>query len=202
MARAAEIISYAIVVGAGATAVMDLWAAFLRRYGVSTLDYALLGRWIGHFPRGQFVHESIGKAAPVRYERIIGWSAHYAIGVLFAAAPVAILGFEWVRRPTLAPALIISFVTLVAPFFVMQPATGAGIAASKTSRPDIARLRSIATHTVYGVWRGLFRPRLAPTRSGRVCRPCLRLLDRFSAATLAADETRITPAVCARCLRV
>jgi hypothetical protein len=30
----------------------------------------------------------------------------------------------------------------------------------------------------------------------------LRLLDRFSAATLAADEMLITPAVCARCLRV
>jgi hypothetical protein len=151
MARAAEIISYAIVIGAGATALMDLWAAFLRRCGVSTLDYALLGRWIGHFPRGQFEHESIGKAAPVRYERIIGWSAHYSIGVLFAAALIAMWGLEWARRPTLAPALIISFVTLVAPFFVMQPAMGAGIAASKTPRPNIARLRSIATHTVYGI---------------------------------------------------
>ena len=151
MARAAEIISYAIVIGAGATALMDLWAAFLRRYGVSTLDYALLGRWIGHFPRGQFVHESIGKAAPVRYERIIGWSAHYAIGVLFATVLVGIWGLEWARRPTLAPALTISSLTLVAPFFVMQPAMGAGIAASKTPRPNIARLRSIVTHTVYGI---------------------------------------------------
>jgi hypothetical protein len=152
MKQAAEIITYAIVIGAGATAVMDLWAAFLRRgFGVSSLDYALLGRWIGHFPRGQFVHESIGKAVPVRYERVIGWSAHYAIGVFFAAALLAIWGLEWARRPTLAPALIISFLTLVAPFFVMQPAMGAGIAASKTPRPNITRLRRIVTHTVYGI---------------------------------------------------
>jgi hypothetical protein len=152
MPHAAEIISSAIVIGAGATAVMDLWAAFLRRcFGVSSLDYALLGRWIGHFPRGRFVHESIGKAASVRYERIIGWSTHYAIGVLFAAALLAIWGLEWARRPTLPPALIISSVTLVAPLFVMQPAMGAGIAASKTPRPNIARLRSIVTHTVYGI---------------------------------------------------
>jgi cation transport ATPase len=87
----------------------------------------------------------------VRYERVIGWSAHYAIGVFFAAALLAIWGLEWARRPTLAPALIISFLTLVATFFVMQPAMGAGIAASKTPRPNIARLRSIATHTVYGI---------------------------------------------------
>ena len=152
MTQAVGIISSGIVIGAGATAVMDLWAVFLsRRFGVSSLDYALLGRWIGHFPRGQFVHENIGKAAPVRYERIIGWSAHYAIGVLFATALVAIWGLEWTRRPTLAPALIISSVTLVAPFFVLQPAMGAGIAASKTPRPNIARLRSTVTHTVYGI---------------------------------------------------
>ena len=46
---------------------------------------------------------------------------------------------------------IASFVTLVAPFFIMQPAMGAGIAASNTARPNVARLRSIATHTVYGI---------------------------------------------------
>lgn len=152
MTQATEIIISAIVIGAGATAGMDLWATFLRRcFGVSSLDYALLGRWIGHFQRGQFAHENIGKAAPVRYERIIGWSAHYAIGVLFAAALIAVWGLEWARRPTLAPALIISVVTLIAPFLVLQPAMGAGIAASKTPRPNIARLRSIATHTVYGI---------------------------------------------------
>jgi hypothetical protein len=62
MKQAAEIITYAIVIGAGAIAVMDLWAAFLRRgFGVSSLDYALLGRWIGHFPRGQFVQRVSGR---------------------------------------------------------------------------------------------------------------------------------------------
>jgi hypothetical protein len=152
MPHMAETFSYAVIIGAGATAVMDLWAAFLRRgFGVSSLDYALLGRWIGHFPRGRFVHDSIAKAVPVRYERVIGWSAHYTIGILFAALLLTVWGLEWARHPTLAPALIISFVTLVAPFFVMQPAMGAGIAASKTPRPTVARLRSVVTHTVYGV---------------------------------------------------
>lgn len=147
-----EIVPYAVVIGMGATAVMDLWALFLRRcFGVASLDLALLGRWVGHFPRGRFVHESIGTAAPVRYERILGWSAHYGIGVLFAAVLLAIWGLEWARRPRLAPALIISTVTLVAPFLVMQPAMGAGFAASKTPRPNIARLRSVVTHTVYGI---------------------------------------------------
>jgi hypothetical protein len=37
------------------------------------------------------------------------------------------------------------------PFFVMQPALGAGIAASKTPSPAQARLRSVATHAVFGI---------------------------------------------------
>lgn len=147
-----ELLKYAVVIGAGATAVMDLWAVCLRRCcRVTSLDYALLGRWIGHFPRGRFVHQSIAKASPVHGERIIGWSAHYAIGIVFAWLLLTVWGLEWGRRPSLAPALITSSVTLIAPFFVMQPGMGAGIAASKTPHPNVARLRSIATHTVYGI---------------------------------------------------
>jgi hypothetical protein len=152
MAQAIEILSNAVLIGAGATAVMDLWGALLRKgFGVRSLDYALLGRWIGRFRRGEFVHESIAKAPPLRHERVIGWTMHYTIGVLFAALLLTVWGLEWARPPTLAPALIVSSITLLAPFFVMQPAMGAGIAASKTPRPNIARLRSLATHTVYGL---------------------------------------------------
>jgi hypothetical protein len=152
MGEIVDIVARSIVIGAGATAVMDLWAAFLRRwFRVASLDLALLGRWIGHFPRGRFRHESIGQAAPVRYERVIGWAAHYTIGVVFAALLLAIWGFEWLQRPTLIPPLIVSSATLVAPFFLMQPAMGAGIAASRTPRPNVARLRSVVTHTIYGL---------------------------------------------------
>jgi hypothetical protein len=146
-----EIITHAIVIGTAATAIMDLWLAFLRRWRVPSLDYALLGRWIGHFRRGRFRHDNISSAAPIRHERIIGWSAHYGIGILFATLLLVIWGSRWLESPTLGPALIVSTVTLVAPFLVMQPAMGAGIAASKTPRPQIARLRSLVTHSVYGI---------------------------------------------------
>lgn len=152
VANALDIFAHAFVIGVSATMGMDLWAAFLRRCcRVSSLDYALLGRWIGHFACGRFRHDSIAHAAPIRYERVIGWSGHYTIGVVFAAFLLACAGVEWVKRPTLVPALLVSTVTLVAPFFVMQPAMGAGVAASRTQRPNVARLRSVVTHTVYGL---------------------------------------------------
>jgi hypothetical protein len=37
------------------------------------------------------------------------------------------------------------------PFFTMQPSFGLGIAASKTPHPNQARLKSLMTHTVFGV---------------------------------------------------
>ena len=119
----------------GATVIMDVWALVLRRgFGVASLDLALLGRWIGHLARGTFKHERIANATPIRHERIIGWSAHYTIGVTFATVMLAIWGVEWLHAPTLMPPFIVSTLTLAAPFLVMQPAMGAGIASSRTRR--------------------------------------------------------------------
>lgn len=142
----------ATLIGIGATAVLDLWAAFLKRlFGIPSPDWGMVGRWFGHFPCGRFVHDNIAAASPVPGELAIGCGAHYAIGIVFAALLLAIWGLDWARHPTLLPALIVGLLTLLAPFFVMQPGMGAGIAASKTPNPNAARLRSIAAHTVFGV---------------------------------------------------
>jgi hypothetical protein len=141
-----------VLIGGGATALSDLWGMLVARLtGVPGLDYRMIGRWLGHMPRGRFFHNGIAKAAPVRGEAPLGWAAHYAIGIAFAALLLAIWGLDWGRRPTPGPAIIIGVATLAAPFFIMQPAFGAGIAASRTPRPNIARLRSLALHLVFGL---------------------------------------------------
>jgi len=56
----------------GATIVIDLWALLLRQFGIQSLNFAFLGRWIGHLPDGQCTHESIAKAATIRGELWIG----------------------------------------------------------------------------------------------------------------------------------
>lgn len=162
----AEIIVRTIAIGAGATLVMDLWALLLRQFGVRSLDFALLGRWIGHLPDGQLIHQSIAKAPPVRGELVLGWGAHYAIGITFAALLVLVFGASWARSPTLLPALLIGIVTVVAPLFVLQPALGLGIASTNTPRPLFNSLKSIATHTVFGF--GLYFAALATSILPRV----------------------------------
>ncbi|MCZ3133241.1 DUF2938 domain-containing protein, partial [Acinetobacter baumannii] len=48
-------------------------------------------------------------------------------------------------------ALIVGLASVVFPFLLMQPGMGAGIAARRTPRPGVARLRSLVTHAVFGL---------------------------------------------------
>ena len=152
MPDAVEFVARGVFIGLAGAAAMDLWSLLLRRRSnIQGLDYALLGRWIGHFPRRRFFHERIASAEPIRRERPLGWVAHYSIGIAFAFLLLAIWGLGWARSPTIWPALLIGLGTIVAPWFVLQPGMGAGIAASRTPNPRAARLRNLATHTVYGI---------------------------------------------------
>lgn len=140
-----------VLVGIGATAFMDAWLVVLKRLGVPTLDFALVGRWLGHLARGRFFHAAIGRAEPISGERALGWLLHYGTGIAFAALLVLVVGPGWPLDPTWAPAVAVGAVTVIAPLFVMQPAMGAGIASSRTAAPWKNRLRSLANHTVFGI---------------------------------------------------
>ena len=139
------------LIGIGATVVMDVWLTFLKRVGVQTLNFAFIGRWVGHLFRGRFVHASIGKAQPIPGELILGWFTHYAIGITFAGLLVAIYGIDWMLTPSLLPGVMVGMSTVAAPLFVMQPAMGSGFAASKTPAPLKNCIRSVVNHTVFGL---------------------------------------------------
>jgi hypothetical protein len=142
----------ALVMGVGATMTMDLWAIARRRiFNVAPPDYGLVGRWFAHLARGQFRHESIAASPAVNGELLIGWVAHYVVGVLFASLLLAVWGLAWVRHPNIGPALLVGIGTVAAPFLLMQPGMGAGVAASRTPRPATARLQSILTHTMFAL---------------------------------------------------
>ena len=141
----------AIAIGVGATLLMDLWNLFLKRvFGIPSLNYCFLGRWVLHIPAGTFRHNSIGNAAPKRYECQAGWITHYTIGIGLAILFVAIVSPEWIDRPTLIPVLIYGLLTVVFPLFVLQPSLGLGVASAKTAKPAKARLKSLGTHFVFG----------------------------------------------------
>ena len=152
-----------VIIGLLATALTDLWALARRRLlGTPLPDFGLVGRWIGWIPRGRFRHQRIAAAAPIAGERLIGWTGHYLIGVCFASLPPALWGARWLEHPRLVPALVVGSATVAAPFLLMQPAMGAGFAASRTPRPAAARIQSVITHTVFGL--GLYAAALLTRR--------------------------------------
>ena len=144
-----------IVIGIGATAATDLWSLARRRLlGVPAPNFGLVGRWLAQLPRGRFRHGAIAKVSPVAGESMIGWTAHYLIGIAFATLLPWLWGPSWFQAPRLGPALAVGIATVLAPFLLMQPGMGAGFFASRTPRPWTARLHSLLTHAVFGL--GLF----------------------------------------------
>ncbi len=146
-----NIIIKTILVGIGATFAMDIWAFILGLFNIKSLDYRLVGRWIGNIPNGKFFHKSIVNVSPIKNELILGWFSHYLIGICFAFLLLFIYGKTWFDKPTLIPALVIGIVTIVAPFFLMQPALGLGIAGSNFPEPNTLRLKSFMAHFIYGI---------------------------------------------------
>lgn len=148
----AVLLPQTIAIGVGATFVMDLWGLLLYRCaGIPMLNFSLVGRWIAYMSKGVFHHTSIKHTRPVNKELLIGWVAHYLIGILFAIVFIAYEGGEWLTSPHAVPAVIFGLLTVVFPFLLMQPGMGLGYAASKAPKPYLARLRSIVTHLVFGM---------------------------------------------------
>lgn len=145
-------ITSAFFMGLGATLTFDLWAMLLKyAFKITPSNICLVGRWLRTMPEGTIKHSNIAFAPQKSGECTVGWIAHYTIGVMFALAFIVFVGNNWLQHPTPAPAIIYGVVTVLAPYFIMQPAFGFGFAASKTANPKQARLRSLMNHAAFGV---------------------------------------------------
>ncbi len=137
---------HTLIIGLLATAAMDVWGIARPLLGFPRTDYRLIGRWFAYMPRGRFRHDPIATSPPMPGEHAIGLLMHYAIGITFAF-------------------VLVGIATVAAPLLLMQPGMGAGIAASRTRRPGLARMQAFITHAVYGLGlyaAGLLMHRLAP----------------------------------------
>jgi len=140
-----------VLLGLLATALFDGWLWLQKQLGGRTLNFAYLGRWIGHFRHLKFIHAQIGQAPAITNEWLIGVAGHYAIGILIAALLLLAGGSEWMRHPQIGTALLVGILTVVFPLLIMQPGMGGGIAFSHTPQPWINSLKSLLNHTMFGL---------------------------------------------------
>jgi hypothetical protein len=142
----------AVCTGIGATLLTDIWNKLLKWIlNIQSLNFCLLGRWIMYMPYGIFRHQHIRTTPPKSYECLMGWLAHYSIGIGLAVFFMLLVSVAWLNQPTLLPALVYGIGTVVFPLFILQPALGLGPASSKVSNPAQARMKSVMTHIVFGV---------------------------------------------------
>lgn len=140
-----------LVMGIFATIAIDVWATFANRVlKLPRTSWAMVGRWIGHLPTGKFAHDPISASPPIRNELLIGWVFHYAIGVVYAALYVAYVVAVLEGIPTLASAWIFGLITIVSPWFIMQPALGLGFMAARAPHPNRVRLQNFIIHSIFG----------------------------------------------------
>ena len=146
-----SLVIYAVTCGCLATLVMDLWAIIQKKmWAIVPLNYCLVGRWLLHIKHGQFAHNNITQSKQQPLECQMGWFSHYMIGVGFAGLYLALATLIPLGTSFIA---VVGFglLTVVAPFFIMQPCFGFGVLASRTPNPWLARFRSCVAHLSFGV---------------------------------------------------
>ena len=150
-----ELVIAGVLVGIGATLAMDVWAILINRVaGIGLPNWALVGRWFWHLGQGSVFHEDISEAKPYVHELQLGWSAHYAVGIIYGILFVLIMGSTWLSEPAFVPAWLFGLVTVGAGWFLLQPGLGLGWAASKTDNPWMVRGLNLLAHTIFalGLW--------------------------------------------------
>jgi hypothetical protein len=147
-----EFIVQSVLIGIGATALLDGWVLLLNRlFGMPAPNWGLVGRWFCHLAGGKVFHDDIAKARAFDHERAAGWVAHYAVGILYAGILLAIAPANWAAEPTLLPALLVGLVTVGAGWFLLQPGMGAGIASARRVNATQIRTLNVIGHTVFGL---------------------------------------------------
>ena len=125
-----------VLLGLGATILMDLWQQVLGRLpGQRLPNWGSGGRWFWHLREGTVFHDDIGKAEPYAHELALGWAGHYAVGIIYGVIFALIVGAPWMAAPRLLPAWLFGLVVIAAGWFLFQPGMGLGWAGSRHRTP-------------------------------------------------------------------
>ncbi|MBV2143213.1 DUF2938 domain-containing protein [Falsochrobactrum sp. TDYN1] len=147
-----DLIINGILIGAGATIVMDVWALILAQLpGQAAPNWGPVGRWFWHLRDGQVFHEDIAESEPYKYEVALGWIGHYVVGIVYGIVFALYGGAEWFANPSFLPAWIFGILTVAAGWFLLQPGLGIGWAASRLPHARRVRVLNLVAHTFFAL---------------------------------------------------
>jgi len=142
----------AVFAGLFATAALDLWQRLLHATaGIPPSNWAFVGRWFAYLPRGQFIHRPIGETAAVNGELALGWTMHYLVGLVYGFAYLGLMVYGLELAPSLLNGFVFGAISVLIPWFIMQPGLGVGVMARLAPNPAVPMLNALVSHTFYGV---------------------------------------------------
>lgn len=151
-----EVVLMCIALGIFATAFMDACNILCKKLRIHNGgSYALIGRWIGGFFRGNFRYHNILQAEPLPNELLIGGLAHYAIGIGLSVLYYLISQTIGLPVDHLLWAVVFGIFTNVLPWFWMFPAFGFGVLASRGPENNTLLRSSFLNHFAFGVALGV-----------------------------------------------
>jgi len=146
------LILQSIFIGIIATLIIDLWSVLLKNaWRLPTTNWAMVGRWFAHFPKGKFTHNKIADAEAYKFELWLGWGMHYVLGIVYAFLYLFLVTKITSNEPELLSALLFGIVTVLAPWLILQPGLGLGICASRAVKPNLIRAINLSVHGIFGV---------------------------------------------------
>ncbi len=149
---AQSFILQACAAGLVATLVLDIWQRLLFAVsGIPPTNWALIGRWFAHLPRGRFIHRPIADSAAVPGELTLGWVMHYLVGLIYGFVYVGLMVYGLDRPPSLVNGAVFGAASVVIPWFILQPGLGIGIMGRLAPNPWVPRLNALSSHVIYGV---------------------------------------------------
>lgn len=149
---AQSFILQACAAGFVATVVLDLWQRLLFAVtGIPPANWALIGRWFAHLPRGRFIHRPIADSAAVPGELALGWGMHYLVGLVYGFAYVGLMVYGLDRPPSLVNGAVFGAASVVIPWFILQPGLGIGVMGRCARNPAVPILNAFTSHVIYGV---------------------------------------------------
>jgi hypothetical protein len=154
-----------LIVGILATFTMDVVAVIALRLGIAghgprRTGPDLIGRWIGHLFRGRFRHADILQTSPLRGELLLGFAAHYSIGIVLTFVYFGLLAVAH-TSPTTLSAILFGTATTILPWFVMFPSQGMGWLGRAAPGDAHLTRASLFNHIIFGaalaLWTAVLR---------------------------------------------
>ena len=155
-----------VIVGILATVTMDVVAVIALQLGIAgrgprRTGPDLIGRWIGYLLRGRFTHTDILETPPLPGEPLLGFAAHYSIGIVLTLGYLGLLALSG-TTPTALSAILYGTTTTVLPWFVMFPSQGMGWLGWDAPGDAHLTRASLFNHFVFGLgialWTAVIRP--------------------------------------------